>query len=217
MKNACAPLRVIERADQGSHHACAAFNERVLDYVSTHPKLTSIILIGRWALLAEGSRAPGETGRNPVLTLANEEKHVPADNLALFDHGMTATVKRLRDLGRDVVLVEGIPEFGFDVPKRYLEAQFFGRSQSSGPSRAAFNTRNARALSVLERVSHDYGARRVSVADVMCQSACKASADGNLLYRDDDHLSIDGAYFVVQRIMDSLVDPTNDENDMPLD
>ena len=216
VKNACAPLRGIERADQGSHHACAAFNERVLDYVGAHPKLTYIILIGRWALLAEGNRAPGETGRNPVLTLASEE-NVPTDNLALFDHGMTATVKRLRDLGRDVILVEGIPEFGFDVPKRYLEAQFFGRPLSGGPSRAAFNARNARALSVLERVSHDYGARRVSVADVMCQSACKASANGNLLYRDDDHLSIDGAYFVVQRIMDSLVDPTNDENDMPLD
>jgi peptidoglycan/LPS O-acetylase OafA/YrhL len=201
VKNACAPIRGIERADQGTRHACAAFNERVLNYVAVHPNLTSIILIGRWALLAEGERAPGETGRNPVLAPASEEDEAPVGNLALFNYGLEATLKRLHALDRNVILVEGIPEFGFDVPKRYLESQFFGRSLSRGPSRAAFDKRNARALSVLERVSREYGTRRVSVADVMCQSACKAFANGNLLYRDDDHLSIDGANFVVQKIM----------------
>jgi hypothetical protein len=46
----------------------------------------------------------------------------------------------------------------------------------------------------------------------MCQSACKTFADGNLLYRDDDHLSVDGAYFVVQKVMRPLGGPTTGEN-----
>lgn len=201
VKNACAPLRGIQRADQGTRHDCAAFNEQVLRHVTAHPNLTTIVLIGRWALAAEGARAPDETGRRSVLSLASEVDEAPVGNLALFSFGLTATVERLHALGRNVILVEGIPEFGFDVPKRYLEAQFFRRPILDGPSRAMFDARNARAQAVLEKVSHQYGARRVSVANFMCQTICNTFSQGNLLYRDDDHLSVYGAYFIVPRIM----------------
>ena len=54
--NGCAPLLGIERVNRTR---CVDFNRGVLHYVTTHPKVSTIVLAARWAVSAEGTLLQG--------------------------------------------------------------------------------------------------------------------------------------------------------------
>lgn len=192
LKQACAPLLGVIRVSERSGRSCGQFNNEVLAFVEARPEITTVILAARWAFAAEGTRAPGESGRplslgplDPAMADA-----MPAGNAARMEEGLSALVRRLRNAGRKVLVLEGVPEIGFSVPQTYLASTLIGIDPPKPPTRTAFLKRNARANDIIARLTADPGVTSVSIADLMCEDRCLIEADGSLLYRDDDHLSI---------------------------
>jgi peptidoglycan/LPS O-acetylase OafA/YrhL len=200
-KTACAPLLGVWRVDQGIQHRCDAHNARVLDWITAQEGVTRVILVSRWALLTEGTRQTGEEGAPALLAVSGQAPQGLASNPGLVAQGLEGVVSHLRERGIEVTILDSVPEIGFSVPEAIARLEAFGMSPPSAPSRSAFDHRNARAESILTDVSSRYGSHLVRVADVMCATDCQIAVDGRALYRDDDHLSVFGATWLMPRVL----------------
>jgi len=117
--------------------------------------------------------------------------------------GLHATLQRLQAEGstRVHVLLQP-PELGFD-PRNCLEFGLRLRSeQACTITRSAVEQRQQSYRQAMEQVLTRHP--DVAVHDpmrVLCDaSACRATASGKTLYRDDDHLSLDGTAWVFERL-----------------
>jgi peptidoglycan/LPS O-acetylase OafA/YrhL len=160
---------------------CRQFNDRILEYVESHPELTMIVLVARWSQY-------GETG----------------PDVAEFVPALRRQLSRLSAMGRTVVLVNQVPEVGYNVPRSYRISQLTGRNLSDilGQSRDDYAQSNRRVLAAFETLRSE-GTQVLDVRDRMCALIkCRIMDAGQLLYADDNHLSEYGSHYI-----SSLFDP----------
>lgn len=190
--NGCVPLLNLTRPGRDLDATCIKFAQQVMDILADHPRLETIVLISRWARHAEGS-AYGQEGK-PTLFLRHADgrraRNV-AENRVLFEAGLRATVHRLQDLGRRVVVVGPVPEMGIDVPAAMAKARMRGREFWPAVERQAFFTRQAFVLEQLQ--ASDAGYEFVPIHDYFCSSQKCPGHDGRLpIYFDDNHPALRG-------------------------
>ena len=100
-----------------------------------------------------------------------------------------------------MVVLSGVPEIGFDVPREYMFARLLQREAAQPPTRAAYQARNANAERVISSIAADRPVRLLPVVDLLCQETCQIARDDVLLYSDDDHLSEAGAKWLVAELL----------------
>lgn len=143
----------------------------------------------------EGSRPPAE------LSDGRRRSSDVHSRVELLEAGLRKLIERLLAMGRDVVLVGCVPEIGRDVPRAFVLARrlpWIVDFTRIPPTRAEFERRQAEAMAMLARVSGDRRIPLVRLDAALWDKSGKAVVihDGRLLYRDDDHLSGDGARYV---------------------
>ena len=192
--NGCPPLIGV---DVLSVEECLSFNDRVFEYIKTHPTLNTVILAARWAAQVEGGGYGVESldviklrdvfSSNPLQQAENNERVV---SLAL-----KRTVNKLLALNKRVVLVSQVPEVGYNVETVYFVTQRTGRNLNEiiSPSIEDYKTRNNRVKKMFDTLDSE----RVIVVkpwEILCDDrGCSVINDNKLLYKDDDHLSTYGA------------------------
>ncbi|MFO1209637.1 MAG: acyltransferase family protein [Amaricoccus sp.] len=194
-QTACAPLLGVDRIDLGMDHRCSDFADAVLKFLQGRDDMPVVILAGRWALAAEGSRSD-EPGRTAILVPRDAAlpSGTVADNLAVFRAGLGDTVAAIRATGRSVVILGGVPEIGWSVPEAIGAQLMHGTPLPPAPTAAEVASRNARVDAVLADLAREPGVTVVPLAPLFCTPACAvADPDGRPLYVDDDHLSRTGA------------------------
>ncbi len=108
-KAACPPLVGIRRADKGQDHGCDIHNAQVLQFLAAAPEVETVVLPARWALVAEGRRAPGEPGKPALLARSGSAAPGLSQNGPLLAEGLEQTLSGLAAVGRDVVIIAGVP------------------------------------------------------------------------------------------------------------
>ncbi len=197
-QTACPPLLGIERRNRTS---CSEFNQHVLDFVSQNRTIETVILVGRWALSTKGTRYKEEPGDPVYLVNVEDPDNHSRSNLELFQRGLRNTVNTLRGMGKDVVLVNPIPEVGYDVPSALVIAKKRGLDVNDivAPTLDEYRERTREVRSVFDKLQAQSLVNLVTPETFLCDgSTCKVSIDDTPLYRDDDHLSIFGSEFVSQ-------------------
>ena len=199
VRTACAPLLGVRRSDTETGEACAAHNEAVSQQIVANHRGSTVVLVARWPMLVEGERAFGEAGSAvsiiPVDGAAVQREQYPA----LVQQGLMRTVEELRAADIDVIMVAGIPEPGFNVPKLLARQQWLGWQMPVLPAERV-TERSERTNNVLRDVAQATGATVVYPEHVMCRETCLLTLEGRPLYRDDDHLSGEGADWLVQQL-----------------
>lgn len=203
----CPPLLGVHRDNEpGLVVDCVAFNDSVASLLAKTPSIRRVIIAGRWALCAEGTRPEG--GGDVVLKFANGER----GNLNVFRAGLERTIRTLSARKVDVVFIEDVPEFSYSVPYVLGQAAFVHRPSLPTPSRADYDKRQANVISVANEIRQSYDFDIVSVADLFCPRArCMSQQGGLPLYRDSHHLSDHGAVFatpIVKLALGPLVERT---------
>jgi peptidoglycan/LPS O-acetylase OafA/YrhL len=199
----CPPLADTDfgRGAERGNKACMAMTNHVLETVTTHPTVQTIILAMR------GPRNMYGTGFGAVEASMKPKEirwkggREGAGQLETFKGALDATVARILASGKRVVIVADWPELGFDprVCLNVRPVQFSSRKPSEcAVSRSAVEARNRdykTLLGSLERRHAD-----VKVFDpwpFLCDNiACHAIRDGELLYQDNNHLSVQGSMLV---------------------
>jgi hypothetical protein len=199
IRTACPPLLSIDRTGETS---CREFNQSILEYVSGHPEIETVILAARWAFSTNGTRYKNESGRSVTLIevdSATSAKPDNRDNVALFELGLRRTIKALEEQGKNIVLVTQVPEVGHDVPSASYMAKLTGRDVNAmiAPSVEEYRERTASVSSVFDALRSERPVTIVDPSQLLCGDRdCRVVIDATPLYRDDNHLSLRGCVLV---------------------
>lgn len=164
-----------------------------------------VILAARWAIYAEGRPVSGAGG--PYLVLKDDQVKTSSRsiNLDVFKQGLQRTVQMLRQAGKDVIILEGLPEIGWDVPTSLALASWWGLDAPPIPEINDVKARNAGVDDAFSKLPTDDGVRIVPTADLLCQPHCKVEQGGRPIYSDDDHISLFAAETVIAPALNARI------------
>ncbi len=200
-KPACAALIGVTRADQDNAEECDAHNRNVLREMREYSGDLTVLLISRWALLAEGDRAMGEAGSGAVLRPSDANADGEDDtNSSLVMTGLDITVRELTEEGIEVIVMRPTPEFGYDIPKALVRKTWTG-VEPRILNRDDYKERVHGTNEIIDTVVARYHAEAIAPADILCPDSCEVSVRDEIFYQDDDHLSRAGAEWLVRELM----------------
>ena len=206
-QSACPPLLSIERPNRRS---CNEFNQAVLEFISVTHEIETVILAARWALLTKGTRYKKESGGPVKLVDIKSFSPDGLPNVELFEIGLRRTIKELHSLGKKVVLVNPVPEVGYDVPSAHLIASMTRREINKiiAPTADEYEKRAEEVASIFREIKEQMFAEIVSPEIYLCDTSyCNVAIGGIPLYRDDNHLSTFGSEYTTKTI-DSIFTDT---------
>ncbi len=197
----CPPLIGVDVAgDDGDYAPCSAFNAQVFDYIRAHPAVHVVALVARWPLYTENRRF-GRDDPGPInfLTDAQDRAHDNAASRRVFLRAIDRTVSSLRSAGKRVIIIGSIPPHGVNVPD-CLARNYMPLSEDH-PCRAIATEVLPHLEWTDSRIAERFsGADDVCTAmpkEVLCREhGCLAVAEGEVLYANDDHVSLPGALFL---------------------
>jgi peptidoglycan/LPS O-acetylase OafA/YrhL len=189
IRSSCRPLLgVTARAEnERTRIGCAGFNAAVAQAVRRlDPRV--LILNGHW-IDADADLIP-------------EPNRVGVPGDSNFSSGLRETLRQTGSINRSVCVVLDVPTLKYNLPnalgvarKRRIAEDFLRLSRTQALQQYREPERDIRALEQLGML------RSVDPKDLLCPGdSCIYESDGNLLYRDADHLSSAGAQFVSSAI-----------------
>lgn len=152
---------------------CAAYNERVMAQLKTVPPATIVIA-------------------------SNASTWARRDDTA-FKRGLKETMHALRAAGHSVVYLGPAPNHLSEIPMPGTLARNaqFGRA----PGSYLFDPDVARYEALdrsLRDIANSEGAQYVSLFSLFCsERGCRGYVDGNVMFMDDDHISVSGEKMIV--------------------
>jgi peptidoglycan/LPS O-acetylase OafA/YrhL len=191
------------------------YYDGVIEFLRGATDVSTIILCARWPVYVDGHYVErGEERRDVEL---RDESDLETEGLVraqVFERGLARLIERLVHMDRTVVLVACVPEIGVNVPAAYEISRrlpWFRDLRKISPTRAEFARRQLQSQQLLSRVANRYQLVIVEPDSVMWgrDDRIRILADGELLYRDDDHLSFAGARYVAS-CFDAVFDELSD-------
>ena len=194
LQTGCAPLSdtVVSRRD--AERDCSGVAAAVIDLLGRSPQITDVVIAGRWALMAEGTRYGHESGE--AVFLSDTEAPAPslANNPEVFARALRRSVDAVLAQGKRVWLVASVPEVGWDVPSVLARSHRFGRVPPAAPTRAEFAARQAHVIPVLDELAALPGVVVLRPDTILCDEVrCGVTRDGLPLYFDSHHLTLRGS------------------------
>jgi peptidoglycan/LPS O-acetylase OafA/YrhL len=193
--------------------ACAASVETILRALEKDPRIHALVMATRGPQYIDGTGfGSAEANYNyPPLAAAERDstalqKTSPAE---IFEKGLDKTFERLRRQGVPFVYVLQVPELGIS-PNACIDRPLILTKKHPGctVTQATYLERMGEYRKVVDRVAHQES--EFTVVDplpLFCDGPqCRGMLQGQLLYADDNHLSLVGATRLATPIFDKLHD-----------
>jgi peptidoglycan/LPS O-acetylase OafA/YrhL len=192
--NGCTPplggrVKSVSDMQMQRPEVCAVDRAVGMDLLKRFPEIEFVIFASRWP----GFLDMLQTDNDP-------EPRSIAHGLDLIRQEMQATINEIRSMGRQILLVDGIPVFDFDpVPCASSKGTPLWRNAKrvcANPvaSLPLLSAANQIALSRVyhELASENDGVFSISLSKAVCASgSCLTYLDGEFLFRDPHHLRRD--------------------------
>ena len=156
-----------------------------------------MVLAARWGLYADTTRP--DVLRPFRLTDPTDDASSRLTSAQVLARGLARTVGRLRERGLAVLIVADIPEFGSNPGLCIAQELRMNRSED----RCAMETKIALVQlastePIIREIVRQYpDVHVVWPLDAFCDARrCSAIRNGVVLYRDEDHLNVDGARYL---------------------
>lgn len=174
---------------------CSEKAEAVLQYLEDSPSIRHVILASRWALYVSGERYMSEPGAPVRLTSPYASAETSNSNEALFYEGLDRTFHELSSLGLKITFVEQVPETEFDVPRALAMSSYLRKEIKIAPAANDYAIRQAPVRRSLDLLGDKHaGVEIAKPSEAMCDDeACQIAMGGMPLYRDTNHLTVQGA------------------------
>jgi len=220
-KAGCLPVAGVYRADRPDIEACRQHIQQAYDYIINNQSITHVVLAARWMLGMEGARFDNkeggiEHGKTPHLDIVEGDTylyHEKYDHHELISQRIVDSIEDLLHAGKKVILIYPIPEAGWDVPdflSRYYQNNPYSKPDESTASTSyeVFLKRNQRTIKALDRIEPNPNLVRIYPEKIFCNSRlagrCITHEDGEIFYRDDNHLSASGARRIARRVIEHV-------------
>lgn len=173
------------------------------------PDINNIVISGRYVMYLERSRFDnGEGGVEPGLPVDFGPVQYSDENerRQKVSQSYKDTIKELLGNGKRVFLVYPVPEVGWDVPRQAFKQKFKGIDEPVTTSAAIYYERSRSVIKIFDSIGDHMNLVRIYPDRILCNTIiperCVTEIDNEILYADDDHLSVNGAALVIQQIMD---------------
>ena len=205
---ACPPMLGVNRLHEGKF--CAKFNAAVVNYIK-RKQIKTVILAARWDVNILG-RTDYELQRDAEQIYLQDDESTDislAENSSAFERGITRLFRDLQQNGNRIWLVLQVPNTGLKTPyylarKALLEKQ----PEEVRLDLAQMMKRHQTVLNLFTKMQKDFDFNLIDPAGFLCIKAnCLIAYQGYSLYRDDDHLSKDGA-LLLQDIFSPIFNQT---------
>jgi hypothetical protein len=180
----------------------SAHNNGVLAFIKNRKNIQTVILAARWGAYIQGHwTVKTEDPWTCTLSDTMDKYNKDSSNATILGIGLERTVNTLRKMNLKVILVSDVPEIGCDVPRIYMMLSrfpFIKKGAEYYPSIAEYNARQKEANAILEGLSQLPNVTLIRPEKLMFDETGRGRimANGELLYRDDDHLSTAGALYI---------------------
>ncbi len=187
----CQPALTFESNVPG----CSSWLRESLALLEASPELHDVVLVFRHSFHLYGDQlrsypALPDTAPSFLRELS------PQAARAAYWNSFAEIVRRLKAAGKNVHVIEPIPELGASIDRLIYKRDLFGAAavQTVGGSVAWYEQRNREILLQLATPRLADGVNRVRSRDAVCDAtACRAVINGEAMYFDDNHLSVAGA------------------------
>lgn len=183
----------------------AAWIEQTLSWLKSRREIKTVVLVNRWAVRSQGWA--NESGKNVTYKRHDGQTGTAAE---IFETGITDLCRKLRKLGKNVVIISSIPEQGLSVPEILNRfALIHPNHNVVGVTQKEYEERQKEASAVFHNLEKAGLARIVWVTSAFFPQGnsvplllpCQTS-----MYIDDDHLSPCGAIYLLKHIQEPLKD-----------
>lgn len=205
----CPPLQGVSIVGSKADFQCEKFNHLVLEHLKTE-KYDAVILLARWPLLFSGSYFDnGEGGiesraRVDYYMASGPQKENNSDRKKDLIIAYQDSIKTYLTTGAKIIVVEPIPEAGWDVPHRIAKVYLNNNEvRPVSTNYSIYTQRNKDTIQVLESVtdSNLYWVKpEVIFCDSFISERCINSTENQSFYTDDDHLSKYGSKLLAKEI-----------------
>jgi peptidoglycan/LPS O-acetylase OafA/YrhL len=195
---ACPPLLNVRRLNDDDWSRCEKRKAETLEFIKANAAMIDVVVLaGRWAVSATGEVPIAEGDEQIKLAEIVDGNAIPRAPAVAFAFGIHETLDALNATGVEVILLGGVPEIGWDVPRAMAASLQHHLSSPETPDLAEFNLRNEEANTILAREAEQYGAYFIPLAPILCKPKCDVIDGTRSIYTDGDHLSRYGAETVL--------------------
>lgn len=173
---------------------CPHMNE-ALEYIAGNGSIKTVVMAASW---------PGKM-RNPNFRAVEAPPTVQRGRE--FDWGLLQTLRKLAASGKRIAVLGDTPTFPFD-PIKCLEGRPLSLSKDPrcdiplADYVAQHQESWSRIATVVEQVPQ---ARFISTRPFLCSDQrCTMKIDGKLMFRDNDHLSVDGSQLLGRKLVETM-------------
>lgn len=208
----CVPLAGFMRVDENEDHLCNDFVTSATSYAKTKG-IKTLVLAARFPLYLYGTRFDNREGG----VEAGPQAFIDQVGVASSHFADDARKERVLNLYRErilelsenfnVVLVQPIPEAGWDVPKTGMKlARNSQGTITLGTQRAVYDRRTSSVRNLFDELSLTNENIYVSnIQNDLCdRNRCYNIVDNEIYYYDDDHLTTKGAKLIVPTIVEVI-------------
>jgi len=189
-RSGCVPLigYRISSPNSGNQQRCREANLATLDLIRSG-QIKTVFLVGRWPREV----LDAEFGNEGIFFDPNRPYAI-RDRSALVRHGLDRTLAALAAAGTRAVIVQDVPEVGYDVPHALALAAMRGVEAKVAPSLRTVEERQRQTRLLVREMAARHGAAVIDPLPSLCGSGrCMVQERGVPLYADEDHLSVAGA------------------------
>jgi len=186
---------------------CLHFNSQVKDLIVSDQRIRIVVVTGKWA-------APFHEGNAyPLISASLPETTAPsiATIRDTFAESLFASVVALRSAGKRVIVLDDVPQYNFDPLLRYRSARIPLRhalavwmkngDDDDGLAAPAFvSAANTTSELLNLTVGKLPGVQILALKSSFCnqRNLCVYMESGQLLYADDNHLTLEGTKIALQ-------------------
>lgn len=208
-KAGCPPLMDIDVVMRDGNLNCKAATEKALDYAVGEASVQTVVLSMLGVGYATGRRSATLNATN-FIRISSATDSTLTTNLAILEHSMRLTLTRLSATNKRIVLFVSVPMLDFD-PSACVDFRPWRISPARLKTPCAIPQGKVDELSapfhlMVARVAKDFPKVKVldSARELCDGENCWAQKEGKLLYRDPEHLSVDGSKYLAERLMAKL-------------
>jgi len=198
----CAALLNVYPINTDPNGECLQFNAAVLELIAANPEIKTIVLSGRWAIYAEATRYKHESGKSVLLAESGTaDTTTENSNTRIWQRALLRTLHALKQLNKTVVVIDSVPEVGWNTPPVIARSVLLERPVRIAPTLAEFLLRQRHVRPVFsaleEKVLHPQ--------QLLCDSrVCQVAINNQPLYVDEDHLSSAGSRLLLPLVREAL-------------
>lgn len=201
-QGACPPLLDVTLYGRSRNVTCRGINDKVLSRAK-QPDIRRIVMTARWALYSEG--VPTDQVDGGIVRVTPKGN----DNGAAFEALLETTVKRVSELGREIIIIGPVPEHVFDVRVAIAGHRVWGTPLPTDTSMDRFRQLERRVMPILERLARLPNVKVLYPHEYLCShETCAYSRNGEPLYSDSNHLNVAGTRMLSDLVAQAFADKT---------